>query len=382
MDCLEGLKTLPDNYVDCCVTSPPYYGLRDYGHEGQIGLEETPEEYVAKMVEVFTEVKRVLKKEGTLWLNLGDSYNAGRNGGHAGGKDSGFQPVDERYVQRSGSNVEGLKPKDLIGIPWMVAFALRSSGWYLRQDIIWSKPNPMPESVTDRCTKSHEYIFLLSKSGKYYYDAESIKTDLARTYNGPQYIGGKKGRSYDPIEGDPNYRNGNDHWGREVFIDENCFANKRSVWTVTTRPYSEAHFATFPERLITDCIKAGCPEFICNKCGRAMEKIVKNTTSFQGGSGKAGRTADEVNASGKWAGKQYGENLKLGPVVSTEIIGLTDCGCNAGFSGGIVLDPFMGAGTTALVARKLNRNYIGFELNPQYIEIANKRLFNELGMFL
>ncbi len=307
-DCRDGMKKLPDKSVNCCVTSPPYFGLRNYGTDEQIGLEETPELFVEKMVEVFTEVRRVLKDDGTLWLNLGDSYATGKL----------------------------LKPKDLIGVPWMVAFALRSSGWYLRQDIIWHKPNPMPESVTDRCTKSHEYIFLLSKSSKYYYDHEAIKTKMTESSmsrlsqdvesqegsdrvpgktNGKmkavgQFVGGKKHKNLEEkgqsLHSFHKTRNTN---GQE-WQSEDGMANKRSVWTVTTRPYSEAHFATFPEELILDCIKAGCPE------------------------------------------------------------------------NGIVLDPFMGAGTTAVVSKKLNRNYIGFELNPEYIKIANNRLYKEIGMFL
>jgi DNA modification methylase len=302
-DCIEGMKQLPGNSVDCCVTSPPYFGLRDYGHEGQIGLEETPEMFVDKMVEVFEQVKRVLKPEGTLWLNLGDSYAANR-GYQVGNTVHGNLGKEDERFKGVGSKVPtGMKPKDLIGIPWMVAFALRSAGWYLRQDIIWAKPNPMPESVTDRCTKAHEYIFLLSKSSKYYYDAEAIKTESERAgeksyhnWNNPKYKAIVHERWKDQFDGR--------QWGGEGV------ANKRSVWTVTTKPFSEAHFATFPEDLIVDCIKAGCPE------------------------------------------------------------------------NGTVLDPFMGAGTTALVARKLNRNYIGFELNAEYIKIAEKRLRSELGMFL
>lgn len=299
-NCLTGLKNLPDNSIDCCVTSPPYFGLRDYGTDEQIGLEETPELFVSKLVEVFTEVKRVLKDEGTLWLNLGDSYAS-----QGGGQVEQTVRNSNDYVNAGQSKGKsrkaptGVKPKDLIGIPWMVAFALRSSGWYLRQDIIWSKPNPMPESVTDRCTKSHEYIFLLSKSTKYYYDAEAIKKEMECSEHDKRSRKGKKRfptKLVNGIRGDNPER-----------VYE--FANKRSVWTVNTRPYSEAHFATFPERLIIDCIKAGCPE------------------------------------------------------------------------NGTILDPFMGAGTTALVARKLNRNYIGFELNPDYIKIAEKRLQKELGMF-
>lgn len=340
-DCIEGMKLLPDEYVNCCVTSPPYFGLRDYGHEGQIGLEETPELYVAKMVQVFAEVKRVLKNDGTLWLNLGDSYASGpknrteeqaiRNSNLNGGLATQTQ-----ILKQINKVTAGLKAKDLIGIPWLVAFALRSAGWYLRQDIIWHKPNPMPESVTDRCTKSHEYIFLFSKSSKYYYDHNAIKQPMAEASfqrltqdvenqegservpgktNGKmkavgQYVGGSKHKNL-LIEGkklNSFHKTRNDN-GQE-WSNEDGMANKRSVWTVTTKPYSEAHFATFPEELIVDCIKAGCPE------------------------------------------------------------------------GGIILDPFMGAGTTALVARKLNRNYIGFEINEAYIRIAEKRLNKELGMFI
>lgn len=345
-NCLSGLKNIPDNSIDCCVTSPPYFGLRDYGNNEQIGLEETPELFVQQLVNVFAEVKRVLKPEGTLWMNLGDSYWGGK--GQSGQKDADHQEkrnhdgksINSKAQQMGGKGItmpkDGkhpiIKPKDLIGIPWMVAFALRSNGWYLRQDIIWNKPNPMPESVTDRCTKAHEYIFLMSKESKYYYDADAIKTESLTKENRPSGVVREREYDYDskrnnnpeaymmPAIGGKKHKNLLDKGqtthsmhrtrnenGTEFYADK---ANKRSVWTVTTKPYSEAHFATFPEDLIVDCIKAGCPE------------------------------------------------------------------------GGIVLDPFMGAGTTAVVAKKLNRNYIGFELNPNYIDIANKRLYKEIGMFL
>jgi DNA modification methylase len=301
-DCKLGLKELADRSVNCCVTSPPYYGLRDYGTDGQIGLEETPELYVAKLVDLFREVRRVLKDDGTCWINLGDSYN-GSGGGHKvdGKNDAGFQGKLFRGVQKK--NVNDLKPKDLIGIPWMVAFALRSDGWYLRQDLIWHKPNPMPESVTDRCTKAHEYIFLLSKSQQYWYDADAISeksicfdTDK-RAEKGR--VPHKSGKSILP---ESQYAiNG-------VGYSDNGQRNKRSVWAVTTKPFSEAHFATFPEDLIVPCIKAGCPV------------------------------------------------------------------------GGIVLDPFMGAGTTGLVARKLGRDYVGFELNAEYVRIAEQRIIDAMGV--
>lgn len=319
-DALEVLKTFPDNFIDCVVTSPPYFVLRDYGADGQLGLESTPEEYVSKMVAVFNEVERVLKSTGTLWLNLGDSYAGSGKGGQSEAKRSkNWQPEYPKLRQNHPDTFKGnknslrsykngcgpgLKPKDLIGIPWMVAFALRNSGWYLRQDIIWHKPNPMPESVTDRCTKAHEYIFLMSKSARYYYDAEAISEKSvwfekdARSANGRTPH--KTGKS---IMDESQYAiNG-------VAYSENGMRNKRSVWTITTNGFPEAHFATFPPELIVDCIKAGCPE------------------------------------------------------------------------DGIVLDPFNGSGTTRIVAEKLGRNSIGIELNPKYIQIESRRRKKELGMF-
>ena len=327
-DCIEGLRTLPDASVHCCVTSPPYWGLRDYGHDGQIGLESTPEAYVARMVEVFREVRRVLRDDGTCWVNLGDSYAAttkqtGRNDN--GQRASAPASWNCRYeyertkIRTSGS----LKPKDLVGIPWRVAFALQSDGWWLRQDIIWHKPNPMPESVRDRCTKAHEYVFLLTKSERYFYDAEAISEPVAASTTtrlsqpslplqagsdrvpgktngpikavGPRFGGNKFGDSDDPKHAT---KSGNVY----QIPDANGRRNRRSVWTVTTKPYSGAHFATMPPDLVEPCILAGCPE------------------------------------------------------------------------GGTVLDPFAGSGTTLAVAAELGRSGIGCELNPEYIGLAERRI--------
>lgn len=227
-DCIEIMKQLPEKSVNCCVTSPPYFGLRDYGIEGQLGLEQTLEEYVAKLVDVFREIRRVLRDDGTVWLNLGDSYGSS-----------------------SGDTYTGLKPKNLLGIPWQIAFALQTDDWYLRQDIIWHKTNPMPESVTDRCTKSHEYIFLLSKQAKYYYDHEAIK-EPAKDWGtrnrkpGSAFVDGTPGRSKQSGGADANFAKR----GR----------NKRSVWTTSTASYKRAHFAVFPPKLIEPCILAGCPK--------------------------------------------------------------------------------------------------------------------------
>lgn len=291
-NCLETMARMPDGFVDCCITSPPYYGLRDYGHTEQIGLEETPEDYVAKLVSVFREVRRVLKDDGTLWLNLGDSYNGS---GGAGG-DYNVGGLKEGQPKYKGRNINTLKPKDLIGIPWMVAFALRADGWYLRQDIIWNKPNPMPESVTDRCTKAHEYIFLLTKSARYYYDAEAIKEKMIC---GAHDKRARQGRKRFPTETVNGIRGNTPDKIYE-------FANKRSVWTVTTKPFSEAHFATFPEKLIEPCILTTRPD-------------------------------------------------------------------------AVIYDPFGGAGTTGLVALRADRSFIMSELNPEYVKIAEKRLYPHLN---
>lgn len=336
-DALTMLKTLPDESVHCCVTSPPYWGLRDYGTakweggsitcdhisrpqvsdkaasnrgslrdnpykniclkcgairvDGQLGLEKTPEEYTEKMTAVFREVRRVLRTDGTLWLNLGDSYNGSGKG--PGGTSSKLGNVLQSQEMNCLSNAPGLKPKDLVGIPWRVAFALQADGWYLRSDIIWHKPNPMPESVTDRCTKAHEYIFLMSKNGRYYYDGEAVKEPAAWDRWGNQTT--VKDHPANSLAA----RFGNKTISELPIKDTR---NRRSVWTVATKPFSEAHFATFPPDLIKPCILAGCPK------------------------------------------------------------------------GGIVLDPFFGSGTTGLVCSRLNREYVGIELNAGYVEMAKRRI--------
>lgn len=318
-DSLEVLRGFEDESIDCCVTSPPYYGLRNYGVDGQIGLEESPEEYIGRLVAVFREVRRCLKKDGTCWVNIGDSY-----------------------AERKGVG-DGLKPKDLIGIPWMLAFALRADGWYLRQDIIWAKPNPLPGSMKDRCTSSHEYIFLLSKSQKYRFDYDAIQEPAVtagvvrnREYgyeskenlNPDAYMrkmprfGGKKygdseegdavysGKEYKPrtknVMSDGQAPNSMHLRREEGYADQEYLVrNKRDVWTVPVKPTKESHFATYPPKLIEPCILAGC----------------------------------------RW--------------------------------GGVVLDPFMGSGTTGIVARKNGRAFVGIELNPEYRDMAERRIFNE-----
>lgn len=237
-DCLALLREIPDNSINCVVTSPPYFGLRDYGMPGQIGLEPTPDEYISKLVEVFQEVCRVLRDDGTLWLNLGDSYTGSASTGGTG-KETDYTGKRSLPNKRA----EGLKPKDLIGIPWRVAFALQADGWYLRQDIIWHKPNPMPESVTDRCTKAHEYIFLLTKSAKYWFDSSAIAESSV-------YAGDNRGLRTDSRRGTE---------CNSVSGKTGDTRNKRSVWSIATQPYKEAHFAVFPMDIPLLCISAGCP---------------------------------------------------------------------------------------------------------------------------
>lgn len=336
--------------------------LQKYFEPAELGLEKTPEEYVENMVNVFREVKRVMKDEGTLWLNLGDTYSAQRwsnKPSSTGISGKQYDVLIEKETQ--------LPDKNLVGIPWRVAFALQQDGWCLRQDIIWHKPNPMPESVTDRCTKSHEYIFLLAKTPKYYFDNESIKEETITNDNSD------RDRDNSKLNNTPGRT-------RMAGLKTNDYSmrNKRSVWTITTKPYKGSHFATFPEDLILPMIKAGCPEFVCKKCGKAREKIIEKEKTFQSGSGKSGNLIHGKNGLKCQGGGDTGD-IRKGPCISTITTGLTNCGCNKGFEPGIVIDIFSGAGTTCMVAKKLNRNYIGIELNPEYIEMAEKRIDNECG---
>lgn len=296
-DALATLRRLPSGIVHTCVTSPPYFALRDYAVSGQIGQEATPEAFISKLVEVFREVRRVLRADGTLWLNLGDTYATSEKGG------TKSKPGDKSFTNKGTVGINrrtinhGLKPKDLIGIPWRVAFALQADGWYLRQDIIWHKPNPMPESVTDRCTKAHEYIFLFTKSAHYYFDHHAIKEPYMQPLN---RYGGDKKKLTDNLKGSHNPYTAA-HRVRDMRPDPNG-RNRRSVWRVSAMPYKGAHFATFPPTLIEPCVLAGAP------------------------------------------------------------------------IGGLVLDPFLGSGTTAAVAETLARDYIGIELNPAYVALARERL--------
>jgi DNA modification methylase len=366
-DCRQVLATLPDRSVQTCVTSPPYFGLRDYGHAGQIGLEPTPAAYVAALVAVFDEVRRVLRDDGTLWVNLGDSYNSGEVGRHD--SVTGRMYADKRMDARTYKQPQPrLGQKQLLGIPWRVAFALQDAGWVLRSDIIWHKPNPMPESVTDRPTKAHEYLFLLSKSERYFYDAAAI-AEVAVRPGDVQTFGGRKALEDEIQEGDPRYRGGTEQWGRTVTAGTT--RNRRSVWTVATRPYKEAHFATFPEALIEPCILAGSASRACERCGAPWERVVE-------------READIVNLEEgarqqrRSAGAQTGgaQRVTLGVTehVRRRDLGFRpSCACqgNTGAGRSVVLDPFVGSGTTCRVAERYGRDSIGIDLS--YADLQEQR---------
>ena len=324
-DCRAILRSLPSESVQCCVTSPPYWGLRDYGHADQIGQEATPELFVQTMVEVFREVRRVLKADGTCWLNLGDTYAAGGLGMGSGKQRTNHGSCNGNHIEKAGKAPEGYKPKDLVGIPWMTALALRADGWYLRQDIIWAKPNPMPESVTDRCTKSHEYIFLLSKSERYLWNLEAMREKAEKGAAGSEFHTGKTGEhQLGRSSAKPRIQGGRKdlrtdtesrhrsaiEGGQSLMENPDGCRNKRSVWNVPTAPYKEAHFATYPPDLIKPCILAGTK------------------------------------------------------------------------AGDMVLDPFGGSGTTGQVALELGRKATLIELNPDYAKIIDQRTAITPGLAL
>jgi DNA modification methylase len=384
-DCRSVLRTLPEASVQCVVTSPPYWGLRDYGTAGQLWLEASPDAYVATMVAVFREVRRVLCNDGTLWLNLGDSYASGEMGRHDHKQAAGIcngeaiagrarigNGMGEREQRKQ---ITGLPSKNLIGIPWRVAFALQEDGWYLRQDIIWSKPNPMPESVTDRCTKAHEYLFLLAKSPRYYFDAEAIAED------GSGRTPGNRNYKYNGLIG---------HETKQGILAQadipQMTRNKRSVWEVTTQPFSEAHFATFPPALIEPCIKAGTSERgCCAKCGAPwVRQVERGDAQRIGGAtgclkdGKATGPMDR-GGNGQWDNEHL---VKVRP--STTLGWSPSCKCDAATVPVpcTVLDCFGGAGTTGMVADRLQRNAILIELNPAYANMSERRIVDDAPLFV
>jgi DNA modification methylase len=368
-DCRDVLRTLPERSVQTCVTSPPYFGLRDYGHGGQIGLEPSPDEFVAALVGVFREVRWVLRDDGTVWLNLGDSYAGGGRGGGTPGSLEGGSAT--QIASGLGPRpLAGMKPKDLLGIPWLVAFALRADGWYLRSDIIWSKPNPMPESVTDRPTKAHEYVFLLSKGPRYFYDADAIRE--------PAQDWGTRDRSGPLYDGSVGPQNG--HTGLRDLNHAEAGRNKRSVWTVATQPYPGAHFATFPPKLIEPCILAGCPERACSECGAPWTRIVERRSVRELAAEAGYAPLDGKRAEGGVSNKLSMSNNHGGIPQTPEVKTLgweSTCAHDAPTVPGTVLDPFAGAGTTGVVALRHGRSFIGIELSPAYAELAKRRIVDD-----
>jgi DNA modification methylase len=385
-DCIEKMRGLEPESVQCVVTSPPYWGLRDYGIEGQLGLEQTPEQYVERMVEVFREVRRVLRDDGTVWLNLGDSYStipSGQQGKPSatfhGGRADPWTATARR--DRRG----GLKPKDLVGIPWRVAFALQADGWWLRSDIIWAKPNPMPESVTDRPTKAHEYVFLLTKSARYYYDADAVREPVSllsvevhsRYKQGGSALGPKAGIA----RGDSGsgIRNGKDR-------DLEAGRNLRSVWNIATESFPEAHFATFPKKLVTPCIKAGTSEKgCCQQCGRPWERVRSEVVtgerhvSPKDAAGHEARGATSFSSSRLHSQYFDYDRQTHGwePGCAQHTLEQEECiavPCT-------VLDPFCGSGTVGVVALREGRSFIGIDLNPTYVEMARRRIYNDGPLF-
>ena len=338
-DCIKSLKKLEDASINTCITSPPYWGLRNYNdEEKQLGLEDTPEEFVDNLVAVFKEVKRVLRDDGTVWLNLGDCYSPN---------------------------------KQLGGIPWRVALALQSDGWYLRQDIIWHKPNPMPESVKDRCTKAHEYIFLLSKSPKYYFDNEAIKEDSVFVNS--------KGEKGKPNSAKSIGKSTKDKDGfniRDGFKNMGAYEkrNKRTVWTVTTKPFKGAHFATFPPDLIEPCVLAGCPEKICVGCSKPYKRVMQRPKQLEVERNK--RSGLDDRKVGGVLDKYNREN----PPIDLGVQKQCDCKTHK-TKAGTVLDPFAGSGTTGIVAANNERNAVLLELNEGYINLAKERINTQVGLW-
>jgi DNA modification methylase len=369
-DAAEQLQTLSPASVHCVVTSPPYWGLRDYGEKEQIGLEKTPEEYVARLVEVFDQVHRVLRPDGTLWLNLGDSYaqsgrgKVGSNSTLSGSRHS--QTESRKAIAKVGRLTgEGLKPKDLVGIPWMVAFALRARGWWLRCDVVWSKTNPMPESIEDRPTRSHEYLFLLSKSERYFYDAEAVKEPATGITNGNAErkvaTAGEQSRT-------------NSHLGYSFPWAGSETRNRRSVWTISTTPFPEAHFATFPEALVEPCIMAGTSERgCCSSCGAPLVRQIEKVRTLDGEPTELGafRTTSKDDPREQPQGVGHHRIATVSRTVGWD----RSCGCEGGESHPCtVLDPFNGAGTTGAVGIRLGRSYVGIDLSADYLSISERRL--------
>ena len=389
-DSLEIMKQMPDESVDMAITSPPYWGLRDYGTgPDQLGLEPTPEMYIEHLTEIFNEVKRVLKKEGTLWIVIGDTYASG------GGK-----ATEQSFVRGTGrtqnhpdyspkAKLRQSMPKCLLMVPERLAWSLIQNGWILRNKIIWYKPNAMPSSVTDRFSNRWEYIFLFSKSQKYYFDLDAVreahKPDIGYRIKTKDHriVHTQSGRKKELEKKDfvimannPLGKNPGDvlTWDEKNIEDRRkSIASRGDFFEINTQPFPEAHFAVFPEKLCEKPIKAGCPEQVCKKCGKARERIIEKKVEFTSGSGKAGNPPKGKHEHSVQS-KSGSYDIRMGPQASTKTIGWTSCNCNAGFEGGIVLDPFAGAGTALLVTKEMRRRFIGIDIKQEYCDMCEKRL--------
>lgn len=398
---LDRLREMPDESVQCCITSPPYWGMRDYGVDGQLGLEATLDEFLDKLLAVFTEVRRVLRADGTLWLNIGDAYATAGGSRAAGQHGPGLQGtvqslrgaptqrVSPRSTLRGNGHVgggpklkatavptrvpvDGIKTKDLIGMPWMLAFAMRADGWWLRSEVIWHKLSAMPESVTDRPGRAHEQMFLLTKSARYFYDADAVREPLAaktlttfgthRSQNG----GGDLVKS--------------DNWARDVpdrqprlgGDGQPVGANKRSVWPIAPEPFPEAHFATFPSKLVEPCVLAGTSPEACGVCGSPHRRIAERTID-------AARIAVEIpQVTERGQGRNGRSSSTFGHRTVTTTSGWEPtCEHDDATAHCVVLDPFAGSGTTGVVALRHGRSFVGIELNPEYVDLARRRIVGD-----
>ena len=373
-DVRERLSLVADKSVQCCVTSPPYWGLRDYGNGDQIGLEQTPEAYVAEMVAVFREIWRVMRDDGVLWLNLGDSYS-GSGKGPAGNLGATH---NERHLEHVHSKIvpSGLKPKDLVGIPWRVAFALQADGWYLRQDIIWAKPNPMPESVNDRCTKSHEYLFLLTKSPRYFFDNIAIKEKGVMTHSGSKQRDTRE--THGMGGGNAGINKAKERMKKELAENGFVMRNKRSVWEIATKPFGGAHFAVMPEALVEPCVLSSTSEHgACTECDAPWKRKLER------GEVAERKTRDAyigVIPGRDSATRMQSVDMEAVPYTTVGWEPTCECGVET-VKPCLVLDPFTGSGTVGVVSMRLGRDFVGTELNPDYADLAVKRIENDQPMF-
>lgn len=409
---IDMLRQLPDASVHCIVTSPPYWNLRDYGTEPvkwpavrfslfgmplkvkamrcELGHEPTPNDFIGHMVLVFREAMRVLRPDGTLWLNMGDCYaGSGKGGMTHPVNNSNWKQGTHRGTTKAPAPLKPsgtLKSKDLVGIPWMLAFALRDEGWYLRQENIWSKPNPMPESVTDRTTRSHEHIFMFAKRTKYFYDAEAVKTSPKEEHLNRNQKTDAKHKSADKQRGHSRRHDGfNGRWDAMSRSEQMSMgANKRSVWDVAVRPYKGAHFATFAPELIADCIKAGCPEQCCAECGTPYQReIVRQLVPTYKAGRKTVVDARDHNADANDQGSNRAKDgHQPGHIYASRTTGfIPQCKCGADHVGGVVLDPFSGTNTTGVTAMRLGRRYVSIEIDPKSVALGLARERDTMGFF-